>query len=549
MILEDIKVGTVGGNDWEYKNASPYAISTSVTVRPVTIDGLAVPKVYGGDDYSGYLVTEMSRYVNKGDAVTTAGIKKSYPRYSIKGPKICAIVPNDATDSHTTYTIVCYDGSTNTIRNAKYSDYSLADDENKTICTSWAHAAGIGVWYKWDGASILHAGDDDMIIDLGEYEPSYEKTFWLNTIPVFRKNEGDYQGYLQSSDPDPTNFGGYLNFSDYIYEGEDVPTGPINPDTPGDIIEGLFTDLGFSLSTGPLRGAIIDDANLNALATKLGKGWFADNVGNAIVSIKCFKTPGHIEASEILTELIPATTFDATSISGYPITNQFQRFSFGSYIIQENFNSFLDYTNTDVSVYLPFVGIKSLDTQLTVGSKLTFDCGIDYITGTVIWIISVTRDGVTQALYDWNGNCSMEIPLSSIDYAQKVTQALTGIASIASGVVGGMAGGISKNTIDQVGGGAIDLVKASSNDYVSMGNISSNYGWVGIMYPYLIFKRSKPNYPSNYNENLGKPSMKQAKLSDLNGYTKVAEIHLDNINCLEDERVELLRLLKDGVIL
>lgn len=545
MVLDDIKVGSIGGNDWEYKNASPYAISTNWTIRPATIDGLAVPKVYGGDDYSGYLVTEISRYVEK----STRKIKTSYPRYSLKGPKICAIVPNDASDSHTTYTIVCYDGSTDTIRNARYSDYSIVEDDSKGIVKAWTYAAGPGIWDVWDGASILKSGDDDMSIDLGEDIASGDETSWLNTIPVFKENEGDYQGYLQSSDPDPTNFGGFFNFSDYVYGGEDVPTGPINPDTPGDIIEGLFTDLGFSLSDGPLRAAIVDDANLKALATKLGKGWFADNVGNAIVSIKCFKTPGHIEASDILTELIPQTTFDGASISGYPITNQFQRFSFGSYTIQENFNSFLDYTNTDVSVYLPFVGIKSLDTQLTVGSKLTFDCGVDYITGSIIWILSITRDGITQALYEWNGNCSMEIPLSSIDYAQKVTQSLTGIASIAAGVVGGMAGGISKNTVDNIASGAMDLVKASSNDYVSMGNISSNYGWVGIMYPYLIFKRSKPNYPSNYNENFGKPSMKNAKLGNLNGYTKVAEIHLDNMVCLEDERVELLRLLKDGIIL
>ena len=43
--------------------------------------------------------------------------------------------------------------------------------------------------------------------------------------------------------------------------------------------------------------------------------------------------------------------------------------------------------------------------------------------------------------------------------------------------------------------------------------------------------------------------MKKEHLGSLTGYTKIAEIHLDGLECLEEERQELETLLKNGVIL
>ena len=541
MQVSDITVGAVGSKNWVYKNASPFSYRFNSTVWPAWIYGVAIlPENSYQGDYREYLLGILDTYFYRD--LTTMDLRTTYPRYDLKTYKIAGYT-EVADGKHDVY-VKCYDGTE--VRDLLYSDVEIVGNPEKMLATVFASWSSIGPFTEWDGGNLFGSYDEAVKIQLSEDAASFEETKFFNTVPIF-DNESNMAQYLQSEDPDPTHFGGYLSISDYEYTG-----GETDPDTPetgkNEDILGLGEDLGFSLVNGPMRGAVVDNDNLAALATKIGKGWFAGNISEAIIGMKVIRTPGAIHTEEA-TSIIPGTTLDPTAIVGRPITNQFQEFSFGTYRVSEKFNSFLDYTNTNVSLYLPYSGLHQLESKTIIGAEISLTCFIDYITGSLVWYVQINRDGVRQVIYEFNGNSAMDIVLSSIDYAQKITQALTGFASITSGIAIGSVKGVSIDSVKNVVSGAGDLAKASTNSYVQVGNVSSNYGWTGIQYPFLIFSRSKVEYPSNYREMYGIPSFKKERLGNLTGYTQVGEIHLDGLTCLEEERQELETLLKNGVIL
>ena len=69
------------------------------------------------------------------------------------------------------------------------------------------------------------------------------------------------------------------------------------------------------------------------------------------------------------------------------------------------------------------------------------------------------------------------------------------------------------------------------------------------MKPYLIITRPKPAEADNFNKFYGKPSNKTVRLSSCSGYTRVKDVHVDNIVATDNELSEIEQLLKEGVII
>lgn len=537
--------GTVGGKDWFYKDAAPIGFGDNtfgayhgeVTCVPVSTSVVDSMFSKESEDVLTNTYNEYWSYI--GSALRT--VRAQYPLTSIKSYKLAAMP--DEGGGETDYTLFAYDGSQNIVGNVVYSDLIPCNSDGSVIGGTEFVELFASIYN--DDVNIPALRSDSVRLTLSAND---NDNFFASTIPVFDKsNKTGMESYLRSADIDPTAYGGYLL-------NKRITSPSFTDKTAGDPTE-VSGDLGFDLRNGIMRGAVISEENERVLATKIGKGWFADNVGQAIIGYKYVRTPGEVSC-DASTEIIPPSTFDPTAVYGYPLINQFQKFSFGSVAFGENFRSFLDYTSTEVSLYLPFSGLHSLDNKVIIGSSMGIDCYIDYVSGSCIWYVTVDRDGVSQVLYTFDGNCSMDLPLTSIDYAQKITQALTGIIGITtsvgnaflsttvkanpSGELPGMGGAVS---------GAVSLAQASTNSYVSVGSVSSNFGWPGVMYPYVVFSRSVPSYPSSYNNTKGRPCMKTLKLGDISGYTVVSEIHLDNINALSEEKTELYELLTNGVIL
>ena len=534
MELSDITVGTVGGKDWGYLNSTPFGYVINGTVRPFTLYGVYVDPESQHENYSEYLKDFLLQYVTYSGLGGYDISYKEGPKQSISGSyKLAFSKTYDKHEEYGTYSLLLYDGSS--VRNAKYSDLSTS---SQNFVSAWHHATAIGV-YTPDGASVLKSVEDIIRFDI-EGSKEGQESHLLSGIPLFFEEDenSDIVGYLTSENPDPTEFGGTFGFSHE--DNEDF-------NLPGDIIEGLFTDPGADLSDGVMRAILVDDENLKNFGRIIKSGWLAGSLPENTIAIKTLKTPGPIATKTDETVPIFFSTKTGDSIQGKYISWQFQAFSFGSIKIPESYGNFMDYTNTNIAIYLPYSGLHQLETKTVVNSTLTLQCGIDYVSGNIVYYLTVDRDGVKQVLYEFTGNSEMQTPMSALDYGQKITQFLSGIAGVTTALA--MGPGATALTVGAAAAGAAENALFQNPRTFSVGNSMSNNGWCGIQYPFLVFTRSKVSYPDGYGEHFGYPSMKKERLGNLSGYTQVAEIHLDGINCLEEERKELEQLLKSGVIL
>lgn len=91
---------------------------------------------------------------------------------------------------------------------------------------------------------------------------------------------------------------------------------------------------------------------------------------------------------------------------------------------------------------------------------------------------------------------------------------------------------------------------ATSRVPVERGSTTTpNAGMLGIRFPYLTIIRPRVEYPTLYNEHIGRPTNVSDTLSSFTGYTVVEAIHLDGVTATQPEKEELEALLKGGVIL
>ena len=72
---------------------------------------------------------------------------------------------------------------------------------------------------------------------------------------------------------------------------------------------------------------------------------------------------------------------------------------------------------------------------------------------------------------------------------------------------------------------------------------------LGVQTPYLIIERPRQSMPEGMNKYCGFPSNIRYKLYDLEGFTQVEYIHIEDVPATGEELAEIERLLKEGVIL
>ena len=227
-------------------------------------------------------------------------------------------------------------------------------------------------------------------------------------------------------------------------------------------------------------------------------------------------------------------------VQGGLINQQYVRVDCGSIQVKKKWGGAIDY-QTDVSLFLPFIGEVSLNTNEVMGATLSIIYTVDIMSGNCIASVQVVNDGLNAILYQYNGNVASNYAITSVDYSNVMAGALQLAQGIGSIATGNMLGGISS------------MVSATSNmlsggDIKRAGNLSATSGFMGIKKPYLILSRPIQSLPSEYNTFRGYVSNITLALSECSGFTKVSEIHLENIPATSAELDELDGLLKAGVI-
>lgn len=231
-----------------------------------------------------------------------------------------------------------------------------------------------------------------------------------------------------------------------------------------------------------------------------------------------------------------------SGVSAPVVTNQYTSIDCGSVIVPEAYKNALDYDYTNVSVYLPFIGIVPLNTREVMGSKISIRYRIDVLTGTCLATISVSRQSSNAVLYTFSGNCAVQIPLTSGNYGTLLTGLLSAVGGVATSVATGGA------ALPAVAGVGSAIINARTN-VSRTGNLGSNAGALGVRIPYVIITRPIAYDADNYSIYYGYPANKTVTLSSLTGFTRIKSVHVENIPATEEEKNMIDSALKNGVIL
>lgn len=224
------------------------------------------------------------------------------------------------------------------------------------------------------------------------------------------------------------------------------------------------------------------------------------------------------------------------------VTNQYVTIDCGTITLAEFFGNVFDYSPfTDVSLYLPFIGIVKLNNADVLRSTINIVYHVDVINGSVLAEVKVNRDGAGGTLYQYTGNCAVEYPLSSGSYIGMITGAL----SLGAGIAGTIASG--GNMIPAMMGASAGLGRMRSYTERS-GGFSGNAGAMGIKKPYLIISRPQTELADKFTTFVGKPSNYTTTIGACKGFTKVDTVHIENVDATSSELDELNQILTSGIL-
>ena len=226
------------------------------------------------------------------------------------------------------------------------------------------------------------------------------------------------------------------------------------------------------------------------------------------------------------------------------VNQQYVTVDCGSVNCSEYFGTVFDYQPyTDISLYLPFIGIVPLNVDDVMRSSIHVVYGVDVFTGACLAMVEISRDGFTVNMYQYSGVASVEYPLTGSVHSGLIS----GLLGIAGGVVASVAsGGITAPAALAAVGGAASASK-SRNSRAS--SFSGNSGAMGIKIPYLIIERPQIKMAETFPSLSGYPTNYSCKLKDCSGHVVVKYVHVEGINATDNELSQIESILKDGVII
>ena len=287
-------------------------------------------------------------------------------------------------------------------------------------------------------------------------------------------------------------------------------------------------------------------AQLNSLGAWLWSSNFVDQLlklfndpMQAIIGLhKIFATPPTSGTGNIKVGYLDS------GVSANLVSAQYTEVDCGSVSLKEYFGNALDYTDTDIYLYLPFVGIVPVSALDVTRSTINVKYKVDVLTGACMAQVYVNRDNNAGGqLYCYAGDCAVKYPLSSGSYM--------GIVASVIGIAGSVAGTIASGGAMlplALGAGASALNGARTRVEHS-GQLTGNAGAMGIKKPYFIIRRPQTKIADNFQNYNGQSNNIFVNLGSCSGFTRVRFLHLENIPATGDELTEIENILKSGVII
>ena len=237
-----------------------------------------------------------------------------------------------------------------------------------------------------------------------------------------------------------------------------------------------------------------------------------------------------------------------SEVSSITVGNQYVEIDCGSVWITEYFGNVFDYSPyTDISVYLPFIGIVNVATNDVMRGEMSIKYTVDVYTGACIAEISINRDGVGGVLYQFNGNAAVEYPITAMSY----NNAIMGALGIANGVLGAIPSIAMGNPIGVAGSLASSMIHATMGQRENMqrsGSFSGNAGAMGAKKPYVIITRPIPETAEDFESWEGQSANATVEIGDCTGFIKCRYFEAEFGGAYKSELDELYNLMQGGVI-
>ena len=208
----------------------------------------------------------------------------------------------------------------------------------------------------------------------------------------------------------------------------------------------------------------------------------------------------------------------------------------GTFTLKKYYNSFLDYPPyTDIKIYIPFVGMKSITFDSLYDTTLRLEYSVDYTNGDCIAMIKIDSNNTIIDMF--SGKMGIEIPLTASNRASQVL-------STAEDIVAGGVQVLTKNY-----GEAIKSVASSFFEPLTSttkGLHSSECMASTSLNAFIVYTRPVYQEPKGYAHTYGKPCNLTKTIGGLTGFTKCENVDLSTIPCTEREKTEIKNMLENG---
>lgn len=257
--------------------------------------------------------------------------------------------------------------------------------------------------------------------------------------------------------------------------------------------------------------------------------------------------------------------------------------------MQERGEPYLDY-DCQIELYLPLIGMFSLDTQAVMGRTISAYAVLDPVSGTLAAYAYVSRDGQSLPIAYGSTTIGVDLPISAQQLsvsraALKQANAQLG-ASLLSGALtmlaaassSGRASGTGAKTSTGSGGLSAAGIREAGSDYMKASQVGNVFGdfmnwgrtirqlsygnntaiagsfggstaqWSYPFTPYVKIIRPRFEKPLNYNHSQGVPCVQTKKVGNCTGFIQCINVDVSGITRATDlERQAIQAALSNGV--
>ena len=508
------------------------------TVPTVTSTSVEVVGVDGGVMYTNSPVTSIpaSHHLSKGSGSWSFGSSSSYPTGAV-------------TAHYDLYPLI--NATVRSAREGVENDTEGATDFPNPNTITGTDLATVNQQLRQNYPDLY---DDEIYEDVPQPDGTTKRKKYVpvpfpNTLNPTKPITGDNHQNNPTSDAS-TNTDEQLDdlidlitdiLTPFMQPNPDKPTETTPPDTGTGSTPAIVTPAGSASSLWSVYNPT--QAQVDSFGGWLWSSNFVEQLKKlfndpmqAIVGIhKVFATPATGETRTIVCGYIDS------EVPSKIVTSQYTTIDCGTVNLREYYGNVFDYSPfTEISLYLPFIGIVKLDVGDVMRASIKVKYHVDVITGACLADVIVTRDNAGGVLYQYSGSAIVTYPISSGSYAS----AIGGILSIAGGIAATvMTGGAAAPAVLGAAAGVTHL----HSDVQKSGSFTGAAGAMGGKKPYLIISRPQTGMPTKFAHLQGYPVNHYTKLGDCTGHVRVSDVQVKGVNATDTELDMIYNALLQGV--